>query len=66
MRIVVWRGHQRVVRDVREVHILVNSQKSQAELYTAMLIATLRSAGVDVPVNPNPPPDIAEIPTDTP
>lgn len=38
--------------NIREVHILVNSQKTEAAAYRDMLIFALRSAGVEVPQDP--------------
>lgn len=38
-----------VRRDVRQVHTIVNQQRTDAANYTAVLIAALREKGIDVP-----------------
>lgn len=51
------RQHRDVSKRIQTVHVLVNSQRTEAANYTNILIATLKAAGIVVPQNPNPPPD---------
>lgn len=43
----------KVLRQVREVHTMVNQQRTDMQLQLARLEQALRSAGVDVPHDPS-------------
>lgn len=43
------RAAQRAESAVAEVHTMVNQQRTDAARYTAVLVAAMRAAGVDVP-----------------
>jgi hypothetical protein len=44
-------GFYKVIRPVKEIHEIVNSQRTEMRQYTEVLMAVLRSHGIEVPID---------------
>ena len=49
--ITAWRLLLPLLRSTREVHVMVNQQRTDMQRYQRALVAALQAAGVDVPAD---------------